>query len=134
MRFLAPMLALPLAACGASIPIGTPYVPLRATEWRVAAVNGQPTPAGDYWLRFGPRREFGARFGCNHMGGTYQSLGGTLLVSDLSQTLMGCPEPAATFERQGSAILGARAKVDWADGGRAVLRNAAGTMTLERVR
>jgi heat shock protein HslJ len=39
------------------------------------------------------------------MGGRYTVAAATLTVSDLMQTLMGCPEPSATFESQGSAIL-----------------------------
>lgn len=118
-----------------SVPVGRPYVQLRATEWQVVAVNGRATPpVGDYWMRFGARNEFGARLGCNHMGGTYQSLGGTVTVSNLNQTLMGCPEPANTFESQASAILAARARADMADSGRVVLRNPAGTIELQRRR
>jgi len=129
------MLPLALSGCLMSVPIGKPYVQLRATEWRVVAVNGRPTPpSGDYWMRFGPRTEFGARLGCNHIGGSYQSLGGTVLVSNLHQTLMGCSEPAATFESQASAILRARARADMAASGDVVLRNPAGTITLRRMR
>ena len=117
-----------------SVPIGEPYVQVRASEWRVVAVNGRPTPPGDYWMRFGARDEFGARFGCNHIGGRYQSLGGTIQVRDLAQTLMGCPEPAATFESQASAILGARARADRAADGRVVLTNSRGTIALQRTR
>ena len=118
-----------------SVPLGKPYVQVRGTEWRVVAVNGRPTPPiGDYWMRFGARNEFGARLGCNHMGGQYQSLGGTVTVTNLHQTLMGCPEPAATFESQASAILAARARADRAADGRVVLTNNRGTIALQRTR
>lgn len=123
-----------LAGCAMSVPIGKPFVQLRGTEWRVVAVNGRPTPAaGDYSIRFEPSGRLGARFGCNHMGGSYRSVAGTLTVSNLSQTLMGCPEPAATFESQGSAVLGARMRVDPAEEGRVVLSNPAGTIALDPV-
>lgn len=135
MRLLTLILPLALSACAMSVPIGKPYVQLRATEWRVVAVNGRPTPpVGDYWMRFGARNEFGARLGCNHMGGRYQSLGGTLTVTNLNQTLMGCPEPAGTFESQASAILAVRTRADMTANGRVVLSNTVGTIALERTR
>ena len=69
-------------------------------------VNGREVPSpGDYWVRFEDGGRLGAKFGCNSMGGRYSISGTTLRVSDLMQTLMGCPEPSATFESQGSAIL-----------------------------
>ncbi|CAN5161194.1 hypothetical protein BH24PSE1_BH24PSE1_07200 [soil metagenome] len=122
-----------LGGCAMSVPLGKPFVQLPGTEWRVVAVNGQATPAmGDYLVRFDRSGSFSARFGCNHMGGTYLSVVGTVAVSNLSQTLMGCPEPAATFESQGSAILGGRMRADLADDGRLSLSNGVGTITLVR--
>jgi len=130
---LAPALALALGGCGFNVPIGRPFPQLHGTEWRVVAVNGRATPAtGDYMMRFGARGEFGARFGCNSMGGSYRGVVGTVTVSNLASTLMGCPEPAATFESQGSAILGARMKAEQSDDGRLTLSNAAGTIMLDR--
>ena len=132
---IAPALALALGGCGFNVPVGQPFAQIRGTEWRVAAVNGRATPAtGDYEMRFAGNGEFGARFGCNHIGGRYRSVVGTVEVSNLAQTLMGCPEPAATFESQGSAILAARMKTDLSGHGRLTLSNASGTITLDRVR
>ena len=131
----APALALVLCGCGFNVPVGQPFVQLRGTEWRVAAVNGRPTPAtGDFSMRFGGTGEFGARFGCNHMGGRYRSVVGTLTVSDLAQTLMGCPEPAGSFEAQGAAVLQRQMKVSRTSGRPVTLHNAAGSITLDPLR
>ena len=132
---LAPAVALVLGGCGFNVGVGQPFVQLRGTEWRVAAVNGRATPAtGDYRMRFGATGEFGARFGCNSMGGRYRSVVGTLSVSDLAQTLMGCPEPAGSFEAQGSAVLQRQMKVSATNGRAVVLQNAAGSITLDPLR
>jgi hypothetical protein len=53
-----------------------PVADLGGTDWQVVAVNGRQTPAhGDYSLHFGRDGRFGARFGCNSMGGTYRIAG-----------------------------------------------------------
>src|SRR5688500_9062683 len=100
-RLLAAIAAL-AAACAPVAPMpGAPSAELAGTSWKVVQVNGRATPAvGDYSMRFEADR-VGARFGCNHMGGRYRVAAGVLTVSDLAQTLMGCPEPASTFESQG---------------------------------
>ncbi|HVL78884.1 MAG TPA: META domain-containing protein [Sphingomicrobium sp.] len=112
---------------------GEPAAPsaLAGTSWRVTSVNGRATPAtGDYSLRF-ERDTIGARFGCNHMGGSYRQTGNMIHSWNISQTLIGCPEPSATFERQGSAILGQPMTMAMA-GDRMTLRNAAGALELRR--
>jgi heat shock protein HslJ len=104
---------------------------LANTRWRVAQVNGRATPrVGDYVMSF-EAENIGARFGCNHMGGNYRLSGRTLVVDNLSQTLIGCPEPSASFENQGGAILGRPMQVESAQGGRLVLSNQAGSISLE---
>ena len=105
---------------------------LSGTSWRVVQVNGRPTPAAsDYSLRFEVDR-VGARFGCNHMGGRYRRAGDALSVTDLAQTLMGCPEPANTFESQGAAVLGQPMRIAFGSNARLILSNAAGSLALER--
>ncbi|WP_310469005.1 META domain-containing protein, partial [Sphingomonas sp.] len=90
------------------------------------------TPAiGDYAVRFDRSGGVGARFGCNSLGGRYRMVGGTLTVSDLAQTLMGCPEPAGTFESQGSAILSRPMQVSFTSNDRMGLTNAAGAIALD---
>lgn len=107
---------------------------LSGTSWRVAAVGGQPTPAaGDYSMRFEGNGSIGARFGCNHMGGSYRLSGSTLTVSNVHQTLMGCPEPAASFESRGAAVLGRPMQVAFSSSERMVLSNDAGSIALDRI-
>ncbi|MDQ4088290.1 MAG: META domain-containing protein [Pseudomonadota bacterium] len=103
------------------------------TRWQVAATNGQPTPRTEvYRLSFDDGR-IGARFGCNSIGGTYRVEGEMLVIGDLASTLMGCPEPAATHETRGSAVLGQPMRMDWQSGSRITLSNAAGSLVLERL-
>lgn len=67
------------------------------------------------------------------MGGTYRMVGGSLTVSNLVSTLMGCPEPAATFESQASAILQQPMQVAFTSNERMGLSNAAGSIALDPV-
>ena len=137
MRLAASILALALAAslqACAVAPPGTPapITQLAGTSWRVVAVNNRPTPAaGDYSMRFDSTGGVGARFGCNSMGGQYRVIGDILTVSNLASTLMGCPEPAATFEREGSAVLGQPMRIAFASNERMHLSNAAGSIALD---
>jgi heat shock protein HslJ len=117
------------AGCG-----GDPVAPssLAGSQWRVTSVNGRATPTtGDYSLRF-ERDTLGARFGCNHMGGSYRQAANVIHSWGVSQTLIGCPEPSATFERQGAAILGQPMTMSWIGGDRLTLSNAAGSIELRR--
>ena len=118
---------------GCATPAGPPPVRLDGTSWRVVAVNGQATPStGDYSMRFEGGGRLGARFGCNHMGGQYRVARGTLTVTDVAQTLMGCPEPAGTFEQQAGQVLSQPMQIAQSAGGRVTLLNGAGSIALER--
>jgi uncharacterized membrane protein len=105
---------------------------LAGTNWRVAAVNGRPTPPqGQYFLNFEGDR-LGAKFGFNSMGGPYRQDGVTLLAGPIAATRMGCPEPAMSFENQGAAVLGQPMTMSWAGGDRLTLSNSAGRIELQR--
>ncbi|HJU77141.1 MAG TPA: META domain-containing protein, partial [Sphingomicrobium sp.] len=94
------------------------------------AVDGRSTPAsGNYSMSFSGGN-LGARFGCNHIGGRYSAAGSTLNATEVRSTLMGCPEPAATFERDGLAVLGSPMRMSWISGNRLTLSNAAGSIAL----
>ncbi|MGI8611798.1 MAG: META domain-containing protein [Sphingomicrobium sp.] len=102
-------LATALQSCAAAPLAPAPITHLASTTWRVVAVDGRSTPSvGDYSMRFDASGAVGARFGCNSMGGQYRLVGDMLTVSDLASTLMGCPEPAATFEREGPPCSASR--------------------------
>lgn len=127
--------AITLAGSGCTTPDPASTIHLAQSSWRVVAVNSRPTPAtGDYSMRFQGDGRLGARFDCNHVGGSYRSTAGTVTVTNLSQTLMGCPEPAESFESEASAILAAPMEAELAEDGRLILSNPAGTIVLERLR
>ena len=129
---LVPLLAFSLStgACVATPP--PPIAELAGTKWHVVSVNGRQTPSkGDYSIRFGADSTFGARFGCNAMGGDFRIAGGTLTVEHLISTLMACGEPAAGFESQGSAVLQLPMQVAFAPNGRMNLSNSAGSIALD---
>jgi heat shock protein HslJ len=105
---------------------------LAGTNWSVVAVNGKPAPGGaDYYLQFGDK-SLSAKFGCNGMGGQYRLNGDHLTVGNLEQTLIGCPEPSATFEREASVLLRSNMRVEKVGGDRLRLVSEAGTLDLKR--
>lgn len=102
------------------------------TRWHIVEVNAQPTPpAGDYSVQFNGGN-IGARFGCNLIGGRYSAIGDTLRLFEVHSTLMACPEPAATFEHQGSLVLTSPTRIAWTGDSRVTLSNSNGSIALER--
>lgn len=123
--------ALTAAACTS---VNTTESSIQGTRWQVVAINGRPTPGTDaYHVLFDVGR-LGASFGCNGIGGTYHVRQEMLVTTELVSTLIGCPEPAATFETQGSAIMRQPMRLEWQSGQRLMLSNSAGTIALERLR
>ena len=105
---------------------------LAGTSWAVVSINSRPTPGGaGYYIQFSDK-SLSAKFGCNAMGGAYKTNGDHLAVGDLEQTLMGCPEPAATFEREGSDVLRSNVRVEKIGGERLRLVSEAGAIELKR--
>jgi heat shock protein HslJ len=103
-------------------------------RWQVVEVKRQAAPtSGDYRIGFDAGR-IAARFGCNHMGGPYRQVGGQLVVGEIASTLMGCPEPAATIERDAGMILAAPMSVSWTGRDRVELTNRVGAIKLARIR
>lgn len=106
---------------------------LEGTQWQVTAIDGKATPRTDvYRIQF-KDGQAGGRFGCNHFGGQYSAAGETLTVTNTASTLMGCPEPAATFEREGLAVLQHPMRMNWSSDRQFTLTNAAGSIALERL-
>ena len=132
-RYLAVAAASLTIGCAPVAPAGPEPIDLAGTEWRVVAVNGRATPAGaeNYSMSL-KSGQLGARFGCNYMGGRYRISSGLLVVDDVSQTSMGCPEPASSFEQQGGAVLGRPMRIAESRSGRVTLINEAGSIALER--
>jgi heat shock protein HslJ len=130
--WLAMAALLAVTGCAAAPPAPSRLAQLAGTSWRVVAVNGQATPVrGEYAMRFDAGGGVGARFGCNGMGGQYRLAGDQVTVSNLTSTLMGCPEPAATLERQGAAVLGQPMRIAFGSNGRMSLTNSVGSIALD---
>ena len=105
---------------------------LGGTSWSVVSVNGKPAPAGGgYYIRFSDR-QISAKFGCNSMGGEYRLNGDHLSVGNMQQTLIGCPEPSATFEREAGVLFRSNIRVEKIGGERMRLVSEAGTIELKR--
>jgi heat shock protein HslJ len=105
---------------------------IAGTSWSVVSVNGKPAPAGrDYYIQFS-ERTLSAKFGCNAMGGDYRINGDHMSLGNLEQTLMGCPEPAASFERDASVLLRSNVRIEKIGGERMRLVSEAGTIELKR--
>lgn len=122
------------AGCAGAPLASAPIADLAGTTWRIVAINSRPTPAvGDYSMRFDPNGGVGARFGCNSLGGRYRLVGDLLTVHNLATTLMGCPEPAATFERDGSTVLDQPMRIAFTSNDRMFLGNDAGSIALDPV-
>lgn len=102
------------------------------TRWQVTAIDGHATPGGAMYQIDFADGQVGGRFGCNQFGGGYAVEDELLIVGDVAATLIGCPEPAATFETRGFAVLRQPMRMDWPAGRRLTLGNATGTITLER--
>ena len=125
--------ALALASCA---PTADTIPSQRASvegRWQVVEVKRLATPAtADYFISF-EKGQLAARLGCNHMGGSYRQVGAVIHAGDIASTLMGCPEPAATFERDAGAILSQPMSVSWISRDRLELSNRAGGMKLVRL-
>jgi uncharacterized membrane protein len=105
---------------------------LAGTSWAVIAVNGKPAPVqADYFVRFSDK-VLSAKFGCNSMGGEYRLNGDHLSVAAMQQTLIGCPEPSATFEREAGVLFRSNIRVEKIGGERLRLVSEAGTIELRR--
>jgi heat shock protein HslJ len=104
------------------------------TEWRVTAVNGQPSPPG-LSLRFSGG-ELSGYLGCNRFSGPYRITGNVLTVATMATTLMACEpaldEPRPIFEPAGLAVLSSPMRITWRSGRELTLSNAAGSIALQK--
>lgn len=131
LKALAPIALAALAA--ACTTVKTTEASLAGTQWQVTSVAGSATPKTTmYRLEFRDG-QIGGRFGCNSFGGNYRVEGEQLITEDIASTLMGCPEPAATHETRGLAILARPMEIEWQSGQRITLGNSAGSIALERL-
>jgi heat shock protein HslJ len=129
--FRALLATLALAGC-TSINAGP--ASFEGTNWRVAAIDGQATPATDnYRLEFSAGRA-GGRFGCNRFVGTYVAAGNTISFGPMIATRMACADPAMSFENNGLKVLQQPVALNWSSANRLELSNSAGSIKLERIR
>ncbi|HUE78139.1 MAG TPA: META domain-containing protein [Sphingomicrobium sp.] len=103
------------------------------SRWQVVEIKGRATPPSDQYRMSFERGQLGARFGCNHMGGSYRQVGNVIHAGQVASTLMGCPEPAGTFEAEAGAILAQPMAISWISRDRLELTNRAGGMKLVRL-
>ena len=127
---MAIFLTLALADCSAPGDRLSP-VGIVETNWTVIAINDRPTSGTGYFVTFAGS-QIAAQFGCNRISGGWRLNGDHLSTSDLIQTEMGCPEPAMTFERLGSAVLNSNVRVERTSGERMRLVSEAGSIELRR--
>ena len=133
-RQIALVAAVAIAGCApAASVIPSQGASVDGTRWQVVEIKGRATPASDLYRISFERGQLGARFGCNHMGGRYRQIGGSIHAIEMATTLMGCAEPAATFERDAGAILASPMSVSWISRDRLELSNRAGGMKLVRL-
>ena len=134
MRILLVATALAMTAgCAGYLPPPPPGPAVQTvanSNWRVVAVNGRATPVrGEFYVRFGTNT-FGAKFGCNGIGGEYVQRGYIIDTERTAGTLMACPD--MSYENQGAAIVSLDMRANWS-GPRALrLTNRAGTIDLKR--
>jgi heat shock protein HslJ len=128
-RLIVAVVMLASAACTSVMPDERTF---NGTRWHVTAISGQPTGAGDYNVQFAGNAISG-RFGCNGFGGKYVILGDIMNAGDVRSTMMGCSEPAATFESRGFAIMRLPMQMSWVSGTQLTLTNSAGSIALQRV-
>ena len=127
---MAIFLTLALAGCGAPGDRLSP-VGIVETNWTVIEINDRPTPGTGYFITFAGS-EIAAQFGCNRISGRWRLNGDHLSTSDLVQTEMGCPRPAETFERLGSAVLRSNMRIERTSGEQIRLVGEAGSIDLRR--
>jgi heat shock protein HslJ len=102
---------------------------LGGTNWRVASINGRPTPPQNFYMNFMPDNRIGAKFGCNSLGASYSQQGATLTTGPIMATRMACPD--MSFESQGSKVLSRPMTVS-GFGNHLTLTNSNGTIDLVR--
>ncbi len=127
--------ALPFAllALGACTSISANAATFENSQWRVAAINGETTPAlPNYRIAFAKGRVSG-QFGCNHFGGDYRVSGETLTTGAVAMTEMACSGPGDHFEGLGLAIIQQPMRLNWTSASRLTLANAAGSIALKRL-
>jgi heat shock protein HslJ len=78
---------------------------LAGSKWVVAEMPGVALVPDSLPILHFTGRQVGGDGGCNSLSGTYVTLGRTIDISDLSTTLIGCPDAIARQEAAFTARL-----------------------------
>jgi copper homeostasis protein (lipoprotein) len=90
---------------------------LTNTYWRIESLSGMPVRAVEnarepHLVLFDPpEMRFRATVGCNQMVGGYTHEGDSLVFGNAAMTMMACPPPLDTLERQLSEVLDATRRI-----------------------
>ena len=122
-------LALASVSSGA---IGADNHPGNGSSWRVAAVNGEATPASTYHISF-LGADVTGRLGCNDFGGKMRPTETGFRLTALRATSRVCGDVAAGFEGTAFAILTQPVALQWSGRDRLTLSGTTGNLTLERI-
>lgn len=106
--------------------------PFEGSSWRVAAINGDPTPPSVYSINFGENIVTG-QLGCNDFGGKTKVSGANLDVSALRATSRICGDIAATREGDVFAVLSRPLRMEWKSRDLMTIASSAGNISLERL-
>jgi putative lipoprotein len=91
----------PADNAGAANPDGNSPPPLIDTKWELISINGNdPLEGTTVTLNVTSARVFRGNGGCNDYGAEYQADGGSISVSNLQYTEVGCTDPAGVMEQE----------------------------------
>lgn len=91
----------PADNAGAANPDGNSPPPLVDTKWQLVSMNGNsPLEGSTITLNITSARVFRGNGGCNDYGAEYQADGGSITVSNLQYTEIGCTDPAGVLEQE----------------------------------
>jgi putative lipoprotein len=123
-----------LAACASTADVsplpGSPGSPasLAGTTWRAVSVAGAAPVAGhEPTLAFADDKVSGST-GCNQYFGGYTSADGTIALTGVGMTLMGCDNAIGAIEAKYTQALSAATSVAIDDGGQLLLSGPGGDL------
>jgi heat shock protein HslJ len=103
---------------------------LTGKTWVLTSLRGKPPmPGTTLTSTFTPGGDVSGSAGCNHYGGRFAISGGTIEISSLVSTLMGCPQKIAAQEAAFLKALGS-AHTYRIGGGKLILSRADGRALL----
>lgn len=123
------LLALFVSVWAASGAGAGPLNTLAGSEWGFAGETDEHAR----YLRFGDHGEVGGMLGCNHFRGRYSFKNGELRIGPLANTLIACPSPMMTREKEFLTML-EETRAAEARRRKLILKDADGEILAELVR